>query len=69
MRHVPRSTTPFLAGTFAALAREAQTRDLPIVRKRFQGNNDTTADWPILCQRIVTLNPKAKKALRPFLPE
>ncbi len=55
--------------TFAALSRDPRTRELSVVRKRFQGKMDITEDWPILHKRIVALNPSARKALRPFLPE
>lgn len=55
--------------TFAALKRDAGTRELTIVRMQFRGKSDITDDWPIIYERIVALNPKAKSALRPFLPD
>lgn len=55
--------------TFAMLKRDPRTRELPVVRKRFQGKMDITDDWPLLHQRIVKLNPTARKALRRFQPD
>jgi hypothetical protein len=52
--------------TYKELSRDRNTSDLGVVRKRFQGKADVTADWPVLYDKIVGLNPKAKDALRPW---
>lgn len=63
MRCVVRLAKPL---TFAALKWDPTTRDLGAVRARFRGKRDITEDWPLLYERIVGLNPKAKKPLRPW---
>jgi hypothetical protein len=55
--------------TFAELKRDPRTQGLGVVIKRFQGTTDVTDDWPILYQKIVSLNPKAKKRLRRYSPD
>ena len=55
--------------TYADLTRDPRTRELAVVRNRFQGKMDITEDWPFIHKRIVTLNPRAKAALRPYLSE
>jgi hypothetical protein len=52
--------------TYAELCRDRSTRGLGVVRKRFQGKADVTDDWPVLYKKLVSLNPKAKSALRPW---
>jgi hypothetical protein len=54
--------------TFAALSRNSLTRNLPVVRARFQGKRDITNDWGVLSQEILRLNPKARRALGRHLP-
>jgi len=49
---------------YAELCRDPKTRDLGVVRKRFIGKTDVTDDWPVLYDKIVNLNPKAKGPLR-----
>jgi len=49
--------------TYAELARDRVTRDLGVVRKRFIGKTDITDYWPLLCQKILRRNPKAKGTL------
>jgi hypothetical protein len=60
LRCVTRLTKPV---TFDALKRDPATHDLPIMRKRFVGKTDITDYWPLLYNRIVSLNPKAMQAL------
>jgi hypothetical protein len=49
--------------TFAELRRDRNTCDLGVVRRRFIGKTDVTDYWPALYNKIVALNPKAKKPL------
>jgi hypothetical protein len=50
--------------TYSKLAIDRVTRHLGVVRKKFFGKTDITEDWPLLYEKIVSLNPTAKKALR-----
>ncbi len=50
--------------TYAELCRDRNTRDLGVVLRRFIGMTDVTDDWPVLYNKIVSLNPKAKSDLR-----
>jgi hypothetical protein len=50
--------------TFGELRHDRNTRDLGVVRRRFIGMTDVTDDWPVLYNKIVSLNPKAKSPLR-----
>ena len=50
--------------TYAELCHDRNTSGLGVVRKRFFGKTDVTDDWPVLYNKIVSLNPKAKVALR-----
>src|ERR1019366_4956821 len=52
--------------TYAELRDDRNTHDLGVVRKRFQGKADVTDDWAVLYNKIVSLNRKAKSALRPW---
>jgi len=52
--------------TFAELKSEPSTRNLGIVRKRFQGKTDITNDWQLLSQVILRRNPKVKPYLREY---
>lgn len=52
--------------TYQELARDTTMRDLGCVRRRFISHADITDDWPRLYARIVSLNPRAKAALRDF---
>jgi hypothetical protein len=63
MKAVARLKKPL---TYNELKSEPSTRNLSIVRKRFQGKTDITNDWPLLYESIVKHNPKAKPALRDF---
>ena len=54
--------------TYSNLTNDPRTRVLSIVRNRFQGKMDVTEDWPLIYDRIVTLNPRAKTVLRPYHP-
>lgn len=63
VRLVGRLTRPV---TYAELKADPVTRELAVVRKRFQGKSDITDDWPLLYDRIVARNPAAKRALRPW---
>lgn len=51
------------------LRNDPTTRDLSIVRSRFEGKADITDDWPLLYDKIVRLNPRAKKELRRYCPD
>jgi hypothetical protein len=48
------------------LKNDPTTRDLSIVRKRFQGKGDITDDWSLLYAKILKLNPRAKTVLRQY---
>ena len=48
------------------LKRDPVTRDLGVVKKQFQGKTDITEYWPLLHNKILKLNPKAKSALQDF---
>lgn len=52
---------------YSDLKRDRTTKELAIVKKRFQGKTDITDDWPKLYQKIVSLNPRAKGALRDYI--
>jgi len=52
--------------TFTALKDDVTTRNLGVVRKRFQGITDITNDWEHLYTKIVNLNPEAKTELREY---
>jgi hypothetical protein len=52
--------------TFKELKRDPTTRDLGVVKKRFRGITDITEDWPLLCNKIIRSNPRAKKALTKY---
>jgi len=52
--------------TFNALKKDVTTRNLGVVRKRFQGKTDITDDWGHLYTKIVHLNPEAKAGLRDY---
>jgi len=45
------------------------TRKIPVVLAHFQGKKDITEDWFSIYQRLVTLNPKAKSALKRYVVE
>lgn len=53
--------------TFEKLSRDPQTKELSVVHKRFQGKTEITDDWPLICEKIVGLNPRAKSSLRPYV--
>ena len=42
------------------------TRNLGIVKAKFIGKRDITDYWPLICNKIVSLNPKAKKTLAKY---
>ena len=52
--------------TYSELKREPSTRNLGVVRKRFQGRTDITNDWPMLYASIIKRNPKAKACLQEY---
>jgi hypothetical protein len=52
--------------TYDELKSDPSTRDLGVVRNRFQGKSDITNDWPLIYDRIIKRNPKAKAALRRY---
>jgi hypothetical protein len=52
--------------TYIELVRDRVTRDLGVVRRRFQGKTNITDYWPLLCQKILRRNPKAKAALSKY---
>jgi hypothetical protein len=54
-RAVQNSGTP----TYAELSRNPVTRDLGVVKGRFQGKRDVTDYWPLICDKIIKLNPRA----------
>lgn len=64
MKCIARLATPV---TYAGLQRDPKTRDLGVMRKRFRGKTDITDDWPLLYQKIVSLNPRAKAKLRDYV--
>lgn len=64
LRNVARLNKPL---TYASLAREKKTKNLTIVRKRFQGKMDITEDWHALHERIVALNPSVRKKLEKYV--
>jgi len=53
--------------TYERLAKDGLTKNLPAVRKRFQGKMDVTDDWETIFGKIVALNPKARTALRKYI--
>lgn len=53
--------------TFAKLNTDIQTKNLAVIRKRFQGKTDITEQWSTLFAMIVALNPKAKTPLRRYV--
>jgi len=55
--------------TFEDLLKDATTRELPVVRKQFQGKTDITADWPLILALVLKRNPIAKKKLRDYMFE
>ena len=55
--------------TFAELNRDSTTRTLGVVKKRFIGTTDITDDWPAIYKKIVRWNPKAKRALKGYIPD
>jgi hypothetical protein len=63
LRLVARLAKPL---SYDDLKNDPNTRDLSIVRKRFQGKGDITDDWSLLYAKILKLNPKAKAALRQY---
>jgi len=52
--------------TFKVLKNDPITRNLGIVRSKFQGKTDITNDWPYIHDKIVKLNPKVKKLLNDY---
>lgn len=52
--------------TFNDLKSDVTTRNLGVVRKRFQGRTDITDDWGHLYTKIVHLNPKTKAKLSEY---
>jgi hypothetical protein len=63
LRCVVRLNNPL---TYAELASDRVTRDLGVVRKRFIGKTDITDYWPLIRQKILRLNPKAKADLSKY---
>lgn len=63
IRCVARLSRPI---TYEMLKKEKRTKDLAVVRKRFQGKSEITQDWPLFHDLIVSLNPKLKTALRDY---
>lgn len=55
--------------TYTDLKHDRETRDLGVVKKKFQGKTDITDDWPLLYQKIVSLNPTAKSKLRDYVSD
>jgi hypothetical protein len=55
--------------TFSELAKDATTRSLGVVRKRFRGNTDITDDWDAIYSRIVSKNQSAKRLLRNYVAD
>jgi hypothetical protein len=53
--------------TYNALKADPITRQLGVVRNRFQGKTDITDDWPLLASRILKLNSGLKATLRKFV--
>ncbi len=66
LRLVIRLNTPV---TFRDLRKDPSTRNLRIVRQKFQGRTDITDEWPYIYQKLITLNPRSKKALAKYSPE
>jgi hypothetical protein len=52
--------------SFAELKNDPTTKGLGVVRKQFQGKSDITYDWPHLYAKIILLNSKAKRKLKPY---
>ena len=55
--------------TFKELKDDRKTRELGVVKKRFEGMTDITEDWPLLCEKIISMNRKAKAPLKTWLEE
>lgn len=66
MRLVTRLNRPI---SFDHLSRHPLTRDLPVIRRRFQGKTDITEDWSHIYKRIIELNPAARKSLEGYLKD
>ena len=66
IRNVVRLHEPL---TFELLKKNSRTKELGVVRKRFQSKTEITQDWPILCDLLLELNPRAKAALRKYIDE
>lgn len=52
--------------TYGKLANDPVTRDLKVVKAKFMGKRDVTEEWPQLYEKIVKLNPQAKKSLAKY---
>lgn len=64
MRRIARFSRPL---TYADLLNDPATRDLAIVRKRFQGKTEITDYWYPFFKLLTKKNPQTTKALTPFL--
>lgn len=53
--------------TYAELAADRVMRRLPVVRKRFNGKTDVTADWRLIRRRIVEKNPSVRRSLKDWV--
>lgn len=54
---------------FSELATNPKTKNIPLVRKRFQGKTEVTDYWPLLFEQLTKRNPGITKALKKFLPD
>lgn len=52
--------------TFAELKSDPATRNLPVIRSKFQGKKDITTEWPNIRAVILKRNPRLMKVLRRF---
>jgi len=65
MRRIAKLSRPL---SLDLLKRHPRTREMAVVRKRFQGKTDITLDWFLLESILLELNPRLKKTLRRFSP-
>ena len=52
--------------SYDALKNDPITQNLGVVRARFRGKHDITDDWPLIRDKIIGLNPTAKKTLAKY---
>jgi len=55
--------------TFSELSGNPRTKNLPIVRRRFQGKSDITESWPVIHDLITAKNPNVRKALGNYIQD